>query len=520
MDVQCERCKTEYEFDDALVSGRGTTVRCTNCGHQFKVRRPDAPEAGSDQWVVQTASGQRLTFLTLRELQRAILAKQVGRGDVLTRGAGAAALARLHRRARAVLRRSNVEPAAARRAGVDAVPRMPPAPAVPDVGDAPAFPKRTASWGARARGRGPPASAPPRRSTHSAAGRDAAAAASAAGAASAACAPHPLRVPSSSAHAVCLRPGQPTAPPGTRGARRPSVAPPPDAASATGGLRGVLAAAPAHRPRPARRVDADDDATTGDAFVAAVVDRRALRAAAPTARRRVGRRLRPAPRGGRGRMGRGQAVPRRATARRPPRSSIRARRASWHEGEKAMTDGNLELAQEAFDKASALAEHDPRVLLDEARVASPRRRTCPGSSCASCSPDATDEQRATKAQLADRVPRVRKAADDAVAARPDDPAAMRAKIDALRLVGRARRGAQLRLARSSAQASQPETAYVLAALDLAEPEPLWTTVIDRLRLAAAGEGNAGRARAALVYALAKSGDVRPREVGARRSSTR
>ena len=37
MDVQCERCKTEYEFDDALVSGRGTTVRCTNCGHQFKV---------------------------------------------------------------------------------------------------------------------------------------------------------------------------------------------------------------------------------------------------------------------------------------------------------------------------------------------------------------------------------------------------------------------------------------------------------------------------------------------------
>jgi Flp pilus assembly protein TadD len=58
-----------------------------------------------------------------------------------------------------------------------------------------------------------------------------------------------------------------------------------------------------------------------------------------------------------------------------------------------------------------------------------------------------------------------------------------------------------------AHASQPETAYVLAALDLAEPEPLWATVIERLRLAAAGEGNAGRARAALVYALAKSGDT-------------
>ena len=67
-----------------------------------------------------------------------------------------------------------------------------------------------------------------------------------------------------------------------------------------------------------------------------------------------------------------------------------------------------------------------------------------------------------------------------------------------------------------AQASQPETAYVLAALDLAEPEPLWTTVIDRLRFAAAGEGNAARARSALVYALAKSGDV----AGARRPSWR
>ena len=37
MDVRCGRCSTEYDFDDALVSERGTTVKCTNCGHQFKV---------------------------------------------------------------------------------------------------------------------------------------------------------------------------------------------------------------------------------------------------------------------------------------------------------------------------------------------------------------------------------------------------------------------------------------------------------------------------------------------------
>ncbi len=85
MDVQCERCKTEYEFDDALVSGRGTTVRCTNSGHQFKVRRQEAADGGGDRWLIKTASGQQFTFVSLRELQRAILAQQVSRGDLLRR---------------------------------------------------------------------------------------------------------------------------------------------------------------------------------------------------------------------------------------------------------------------------------------------------------------------------------------------------------------------------------------------------------------------------------------------------
>ena len=102
--------------------------------------------------------------------------------------------------------------------------------------------------------------------------------------------------------------------------------------------------------------------------------------------------------------------------------------------------------------------------------------------------------------------RARRAADDAVAAAADDPAAARAKIDALRLGGE-RDTARTYVSKVTALAYQPETAYVLAALDLAEPAPLWATAIDRLRSAAAGEGNAGRARAALVYALAKSGDA-------------
>ena len=62
MDVQCERCKTEYEFDDALVSGRGTTVRCTNCGHQFKVRGPEATgrTPATSGWCRRPRAGARL----------------------------------------------------------------------------------------------------------------------------------------------------------------------------------------------------------------------------------------------------------------------------------------------------------------------------------------------------------------------------------------------------------------------------------------------------------------------------
>jgi len=90
MDVRCERCNTEYEFDDALVSGRGTTVKCTNCGHKFKIRRSDG-DYSEDFWNVTTSDGRTLVFTSLRELQRAIQSHLVERGDKLVYCAGALA---------------------------------------------------------------------------------------------------------------------------------------------------------------------------------------------------------------------------------------------------------------------------------------------------------------------------------------------------------------------------------------------------------------------------------------------
>src|SRR5512144_1302733 len=85
MDVTCDRCSTAYEFDDALVSERGTTVKCTNCGHQFKVRRPQ-PAGGMERWLVRTIDGRELEFRALRELQGAIATAVITRDDVLSRG--------------------------------------------------------------------------------------------------------------------------------------------------------------------------------------------------------------------------------------------------------------------------------------------------------------------------------------------------------------------------------------------------------------------------------------------------
>jgi tetratricopeptide (TPR) repeat protein len=196
----------------------------------------------------------------------------------------------------------------------------------------------------------------------------------------------------------------------------------------------------------------------------------------------------------------------RHTAAAPAAPSIDPRVESFlADGERALTAGNLDVAQGDFDKASVLAERDPRALLGVARVAAAKAdiawlklRLVP--------PEATEDVRVTRAELIERIAVARPAADEALAAAPQDPRALLAKLDALRLAGEseAARGYVLAV---FAQSSQPETAYALAALDLQQPTSPWTAIVDRLRVATRGDGGSGRASAALIYALAKSGDA-------------
>lgn len=94
MDVTCERCDTEYEFDETLVSDRGTTVKCTQCGHLFRVFRPgaastslgpSAPVTRATVWRVRAKTGLVYSLNSLRELQARIKSGALTEEDEISR---------------------------------------------------------------------------------------------------------------------------------------------------------------------------------------------------------------------------------------------------------------------------------------------------------------------------------------------------------------------------------------------------------------------------------------------------
>ena len=520
MDVQCDRCKTEYEFDDALVSGRGTTVKCTNCGFQFKVHKQGS-EAVDDRWILRTSDHREIVYHALKELQKAILAKQVGRHDTLSRGnAPPRPLGSI-----AELAPFFEEP----RKRQTSTPPVPPPP----------LPRRPSNPGLESRTGGTQLGMPQRRSD-------------------------PPPAPRVTTGSNASRPPAPTPPP--RRDRMDTLRPP------------ETAAVPPPAPAAQNQVSAPPSpfaSTVGADFVPAVTAAAAtvaLEAPQPQNGARDGRASRPML----NMPDTAQTQPMRpelSSPLPPPTRSVRPSTSSYDEmsdamrlsmrpemdstvpgnrparrvggwliavvlvlsvgaggvlvgrkympagtspvasapldpraqdflraGERALDEGDVETAKESFDKASVIAEKDPRVLLDLARLAT-IRADVPWLKQRLSPQDASEETK----RWAELSSKAKTAADVALGAAPEDTAAIRVKMDALRIAGD-REAARAYVTRIILNAQQPETAYVLAALDLAEPEPLWKTIIERLRLAAQAEGNSGRARAALVYALARSGD--------------
>ncbi len=506
MYVQCERCKTEYDFDDALVSERGTTVKCTQCGHQFKVRRAAAADGASDRWVVTTVSGKTLTFTSLRELQKAILGKQVARSDSLSRGNAPArllgAIAELEpffdKRA-SMPPAADVEPATNRKPPTKSNPPAEPArPRIdtlrPPTGGVaappPVIPRESAAASLAStlqhvatpeRTVSAPTAEPfvPRPRSQ----------------------PHPTPEPSATvpAYAVAQQSFHGTMPMPPVSARvAPRTSPPPQEAPA---LSSPL-------PPPTAPVQHQHN----DSFLPRHPSIPEESYAPP--RRRVGGWIVALVLlGGASVLGFVVAKPYLTHGTKPVASLAPLDPKAQQllsDGERAFADGNLDIAKEDFDKASVLADKDPRVLLDVAHVAEARADV--GWLGARLAAGGEAQTRARK-ELDELSVKSSAAADAALAATPDDPAAVRSKIDALRIAGDlAQARALVAKMTTSSIATQPQTEYVLAALDLAEPAAPTTQVIDRLRDAVGSEGSLGRARAALVYALARTGDA----AGARR----
>ncbi len=119
MDVRCERCKTEYEFDDARITEAGVTVKCTTCEHVFRVKKKAlvvtvpvkpgevdpskvgppplartatgvelpavvAPPTEKREWKLRQASGNVLLFKELTTLQKWIVEHRVVRDDAIS----------------------------------------------------------------------------------------------------------------------------------------------------------------------------------------------------------------------------------------------------------------------------------------------------------------------------------------------------------------------------------------------------------------------------------------------------
>lgn len=516
MDVRCSRCGTEYEFDDALVSERGTTVKCTNCGHQFKVFAPGASDnAPPERWIVRKASGRELVYTSLRELQRAIVQRQVGPTDMLSRGRGQplrslGSIAELEpffdsqprdRVGGPVSTLLGISPAGAPAVEADTVVDPPafastmrsasrPPMTTPSGGIAvhphPPEPRPGPEPAPRAPQPGPPPAPYAREESEPAT------------------MPRNPRPPQPAPeHAlgatlpVDYEPSRPAA--------GPAQPPPP--------VEPVPTAAHAHQPAPPPHVTPtpsavseayrsyDETAQTDSGYIPGVPPRRrsatrwivgivvlgGLSFVAVT----VGQKY----------LGRLSEMTQ--TGREAPADDRVA--SMLAEGRKLLNEGDFDGAKEHFDKASVLSEKDPAVRAALARLEA-ARADIHWLAIKLLPPDDEAARQAEQRQLEARVDKVTRAVRAAMEVAPNDPAVVRAEVDALRLEGKIDEARQ-RVTSLQPTASDPKTAYVLAALDLAEPSPVWATVIDRLRTAASVEGALGRARAALVYALASSGSI-------------
>ncbi len=542
MEVRCSSCGTEYEFDDALVSSRGTSVKCTNCGHQFRVRREGGVE--SETWVVRSASGEETVFHSLRELQQGIVRGRLDPEDELTHGAQPPRpLKEIYElrtffataRARAAPRRTLLGGAQAGGLPLPVSSLPPPRrraePVTPVGGISAAKIAETAAKPGPLRAR----SGAPVSSASGAPSVPDVGASSPAVAVGAAPAVHDAGVEDRRSRPPRRMSERPPPPPGAGGMSpmnpaRPSRRPEAVSAAALGSSAMATPVSPsppgASRATPAPwqnveglRTSASDlsqlapPASARSRWIAALVVVGGLALVGLT-------------------VGKDYLV--RFVRPKPPVAQLDPRvPALLEEANAALGRGDYEEARAAVAKAGLLAERDPTVaamlarlelshaetrwlelkLLEQLPPEEPKPR--PRSARARAAAEKEAEERAAKRarrrevatkNFAERLQKAANALSGHVtpAAAPEPLEVVRARVNLLRLEGKPAAARQL-VPRLSAQASEPLNAHALGALDLAEGDAGLDEAVGRLRVAARSEGPRGTSRAMLVYALCRAG---------------
>jgi predicted Zn finger-like uncharacterized protein len=494
MEVRCSNCATEYEFDDALVSARGTSVKCTHCGHQFRVHPQASSTLGPETWVVRDAQGKETTFTSLRDLQQGIVKGQLDpRHEMSHAGKPFRPLEDIYELQTffsAARQRPSTRPAPRTLLGVgrDGQPSRQSTP-----------PPRKLPGGHRTDETQPQERVTP------VAGMPAVQSSLADERAIAAL---DARPPLENGSRALSASREPTPSP------RPIVAPERMTTPATAAevpwqhLQGLHGDSDGH--------DLGTGRGAGSRWIVLVVMLGALALIGGT----VGRDyflgfIRPTP----------------AQSQVDERVPLLLTQARL-----ALSRGDFESARAELAKATLLGEADPQVatalagleiaqaeplwleLRASAALAAsaaaeaekfPARRKKLSEAALASEATASEARALQKKQLdlafQERIAKAKAAVGVALTRNPGSIDVVRAQVDALRLENQLKQARTL-VAPLSAEASNPDNAYSLGALDLAEGESGYPSAIDRLRAAARSEEALGKARALLIYVLAQSRD--------------
>lgn len=543
MNVVCGQCGTGYEFDDALVSGRGTTVRCMHCGHQFRVHPPRAQAGTPERWIVRKASGEEYIFRSLSELQRAIAQRRVMISDALSRDG-------IHFRPMSELSelesffsppRVTREPLPAPNRGPTQAypfprPNKDPAALTPTVAPV-SVPVPTPRGGftkdaaGLAGGQGPASASQSSRQSGmtqpiglvypSPSTAQATALPTGAGSSTSV-----SGTPASMLEADTLRPPDGTGGPVEGRAAAPHVQadvpaqtpaapiPVPEPPSVSAALPATDSATGLPRRRRGwdRAPALEDDRAFGEAHVSEPMSSHEPTPLAVTPETRSG-----GPRwiialvllGGlalvAGTVGRDYLERFRETSvpAAPPDSRVEGFLTA---GDDLFRAGDLEEARAQYEKASALADRDPAVLhrllqVETARADVEWLRT-------RVLPDTSPELPLLKASLEERSGKLQRRVDElqqtaGATAASDVTLAI---VDALRVQGQVVNARTL-IQQASGLNNDTKSSYVSAMLDASEPNPNWSSIVSRLKNAVSSERGLGRAHGALVYALISGGQL-------------